>query len=77
MIRLCTDPTFMGTAIYTTVNHKTLKLSHLKSVTILPGGGLWGAIEFDTLHSTYRAEFTDNKTRETFLETCETLGLLK
>lgn len=73
MIRQCTDPTFIGTAIYTKVNSKLLKLSRLKSAVVLPGG----AVEFDTLNSTYRAEFTYDTVRECFLKTCETIGLLK
>ncbi len=71
-IKHCTDPTFLGTAIYTTVGFKTLKLSRIKEVWVQPNG----VIEFDTLNTTYRAEFTDELTRETFLKTCKTIGLL-
>lgn len=73
MIKHCEDPTFLGTAIYTTIGFKTLKLSRLKEARVLPNG----TVEFDTLNTTYRAEFTRKLTRETFLKTCETIGRLK
>lgn len=73
MVKNCVDPTFLGMAIYTTVGFKDLKLSRLKEARELPNGD----VEFDTLNSTYRAEFTDEVTRRTFLKTCETIGRLK
>ncbi len=73
MVKHCIDPTFLGTAIYTTVGFKTYKLSRLVEARQDKNG----SVEFDTLNTTYRAEFTDPATRDVFLKTCETIGRLK
>ena len=73
MIKHCTDPTFLGTAVYVTSGAKTLKLSHLRGAEELP----CGAVVITTANSTYRAEFTDARTRAAFVSTCATIGRLK
>jgi hypothetical protein len=73
VVKNCIDPTFLGTAIYATVEFKTRKLSRLKECRILNNGD----VEFDTLNTTYCAEFSREVTREYFIKTCETIGRLK
>lgn len=70
----CTDPVFIGTAIYThvTAENKDKKLSQLRKARKCKDG----RVEFDTLNSTYIATFTDARTRKQFLDTCETIGKL-
>jgi hypothetical protein len=71
MIKQCTDPTFLGTAIYATVGGKLFKLSRLVAARDKEG-----AVEFETLNSQYAARFTDEETRCAFVDTCRTIGRL-
>ena len=73
MATTCKDPVFWGTAIYTDVGAKTLKLSRLKMARVTRDGG----VIFETLNTTYSAVFCNALTREKFLKTCETLGKLE
>lgn len=73
MATKCVDPVFLGTAIYTQVGFKTMKLSRLVEAREDRNGVVW----FDTLNTTYEAGFTDDLTRRTFLKTCETIGKLR
>lgn len=62
----CIDPTFIGSAIYATINGESFKLSKLKHLEIY-----WsGVIRFETLNTFYVGVFSDYKLRNAFVENC-------
>ena len=72
-MKMCVDPTFLGTAIYASVGHKPCKLSRLEVVRVSPKG----IVHIDTLNNTYLAEFTDSGIRKAFMDTCRTINRLE
>ena len=72
-MKMCVDPTFLGTAIYARVGHKLNKLSRLE-VTRVSHDGI---VHLDTLNRTYLAEFTDSEVRKAFMDTCRTINRLE
>lgn len=71
-VKQCKDPIFFGTAIYALVGAEMLKLSRLEQAQVFPSG----AVRFGTQNNTYLADFTDQETRQAFLDTCRTIGRL-
>lgn len=72
MQKTCTDPTFLGSAIYAKVDGEVKKLSKLTQARELK----MGEIVFDTQNTTYSATFSHADCRKVFLDTCRTIGRL-
>ena len=67
----CIDPRFWGPVVHAIILEDLKRTSRLVAVRVDPEG----MVEFDTLNSTYRATFTTNGNRSTFLEDAILLGI--
>lgn len=72
-MKRCQDPTFIGTAVYANVEYKTIKLSRLVSAKERTDG----SVDFTTQNTHYIADFSSERARSAFINTCKTIGRLE